>query len=72
MSEFIIETNVRDENQFMAIAKEKHNAGQKDLYRFCAEKGEKELSSLRKTTWNIHTAADVLRQAKTPRINKIK
>ena len=56
----------------MAITKERHDAGRKDLYRLCVEKGEKELSSLLKTTWRIHTAADVLRQANTPRIDKVK
>ena len=70
--EFIIKSNLIDENQLMTIAKERHDAGWKDLYRFCGENGEKELSFLLIKTWRIHTAADVLRQVNTPRIEKVK
>ena len=41
VSEFITETTLVDENQFMAIAKERHDAGQKDLFRICIEKRQR-------------------------------
>ena len=53
VSEFIIKTNVRDANQLVSNENEMHYAVQKDLYPFCEEKGQKQLSSLLKITWRI-------------------
>ena len=35
-----MEISVRDGNQLMDIAKERHDNGEKDMYHFCVEKGK--------------------------------
>ena len=71
VSEFIVLNNIKTESELLAAAKQRYGAGEKDLYRFCVERGEKELTSLLQTTWRIDIALEVVRQENTPKIEKI-
>ena len=56
--------NIKTESELLAAAKQRHGTVEKDLYRFCVERGEKELTSLLQTTWRIDVALEVVRQEK--------
>lgn len=72
VSEFMLEKNITDDSQLLAIAKERHESGEKDLYRFVVNKPPKAISDLVKTTWRIQSAPDVVLRERTPRIDTIK
>ena len=50
MSGFILENNITDDSQLLAISKECHELGEKDLYRFVVNKVPKAISDLVKIT----------------------
>ena len=50
VSEFILENKITDDFQLLAISKERHELGEKDLYRFVVNKIPKSISDLVKTT----------------------
>ena len=72
MPEFILENNITDDSQLMTIAKEHHELGEKDLYRFVVNKISKAISNLVKTTWDIHSAPETIYHEKTARIDTVK
>ena len=60
LSEFMLENNITDNCQLLAIAKEHHELDEKDLYRFVVNKTPKATSDLVKTTWHVHSAPKVI------------
>ena len=71
VAEFIVKHNIRDATYLLAVAKERYDSGEKDLYRFCVNKQTKALSDLCSMGWNINSAPQVLIQEKLPRLEKV-
>ena len=72
VSEFMVKNDIKAEPQLLAIAKERHAQGEKDLYQFIVNKSSKVLSELIEKTWRIQHAPDLLRRENPPRIDKLK
>ena len=60
VSKFLVSNNIRDQTKLMAIANDRHSAGEKDLYRFIISRSSKSLSELIDMTWKINNASSEL------------
>ena len=69
VSEFLVSNNIRDQTKLMAIAKDRHSAGEKDLYRFIISRSSKSLSQLIDMTWKINNASSELEREQQSRIS---
>ena len=72
VSEFMLEKNIKDESQWLAITKERHELGEKDLYCFVVNKTPKSTSDLVKTTWHIHSDPEIICREKTTNTDAVK
>ena len=72
VAEFIVKHSIRDVTHLLAVAKERYDSGEKDLYRFCVNKQTKALSDICSMAWNIDSAPQVLIQEKLPRLEKVR
>ena len=72
VSEFLVSNNIRDQTKLMAIAKDRHSAGEKDLYRFIISRSSKSLSQLIDMTWKINNASSELEREQQSRISILK
>ena len=72
VSEFLLSNNIRDQTKLMAIAKDRHSAGEKDLYRFIISRSSKSLSELIDMTWKINNASSELEREQQSRISILK
>ena len=72
VAEFMVTHNIHHEAELMAVAKERHDEGQKDLYQFIVGKSTKFLSELIDRTWKVNDAAATLSRENVSRMTLLK
>ena len=68
VAKFLVESNIKKQNELLAAAKQRQQAGNEDLYNFCVLRDCKKINQLIESTWRMESASEEVAREKLCRM----